>query len=95
VNEHVGGVVEDPAACVTVTVTPATVRVPILDCVVVLAATVKPNVPLPVLVKFPKETVIHDTLLTAVQVQVPELTVTEIGKKSCPVGFAVKVVWAT
>jgi hypothetical protein len=62
------------AACVTVTGTPAIVRVPVLELVDVFAVTEKVTVPLPVPAD-PAVMVIHEALLVAVQAQ-PDPTVT-------------------
>jgi hypothetical protein len=62
------------AACVTVTGTPAIVRVPVLELVDVFALTEYVTVPLPV-PDAPAVMVIHDALLAADQAHV-EATVT-------------------
>jgi hypothetical protein len=63
-------------ACVTVNVWPATVRVPVRGAPV-LAATVKPTLPLPEPLA-PDVTVIQDALLVAVHVH-PAVVVTAMG----------------
>lgn len=78
-------------ACVTVTVTPATVSVPVLGIEDVLPVTPKVTVPLPVPL-LPDEIVIHETLAFAVQahpgvavtatefVEVPAAALTVVGE---------------
>jgi hypothetical protein len=62
------------AACVTVNVCPATLRVPV-RCAPLLAAMLYPTAPFP-LPSAPDVTVIHDALLVAVQAQpAPAVTV--------------------
>jgi hypothetical protein len=62
-------------SCVTVNVLPAMVIVPVLWVVDVLAETEYVTVPLPVPL-VPEVMVIHDALLAAVQVQLPDEAVT-------------------
>ena len=65
--------------CVTVTVCPAMVRVPVREVVAVLAATLRLTVPLPEPLA-PAVTVIQVALLVAVHAQpVPAVTVTLLG----------------
>ena len=68
-------VAEQPVApCVTVTVWPATVNVPLREAPVVLAATLNVTEPMPDPLA-PAVTVIHDVVVVAVQEQdVPEVT---------------------
>jgi hypothetical protein len=69
----------EAAACVTVTVWPAIVTVPVRDVVAVLPATESDTVPLPA-PDAPEVTVIQDALLDAVQLQpVVPVTVTVKG----------------
>jgi len=65
-----------PPVCVTVTVWPATVTVPVREAPPLLSATLKPAVPLPV-TGIPDASVIQPTLLAAVHAHVlPVVTVT-------------------